>query len=582
MGLGALVDGRGTHFRVWAPLPKRVELLIGERRIPLEPSGDGYWDARVDGVGAGTRYAYLLDGERRRPDPASRSQPEGVHADSEVIDPRAFAWQHDRPRRPLAEWVIYELHVGTFTREGSFDAAARELDRLVDLGVNAVELMPVNTFPGRRNWGYDGVGWYAPQASYGGPEGLRRLVDAAHARSLAVIADVVYNHLGPEGNYLGELGRYFTTRFSTPWGSAIDFAEPAVRAHVIENARMFAEEYRVDALRLDAVHAIFDDSPRHIVAELCDEIDLVIIAESDLGDVKVISEPSDGWGCHAQWSDDLHHALHAALTAERHGYYADFGSVEAVARAVRDGFVHTGEFSPYRKRAFGTPSQHLPGERFVVCSQNHDQVGNRGLGERLHQLVPGGAHAAAATVLLAPAVPLLFMGEEHADPAPFLYFTDHGDPELVRAVREGRKREFAMAGDVPDPQDPQTFERSRVDPARGRPALRRFYQQLLRLRRERPALRALDKSRTDARAHGSILTIRRFSDEDDVLAAISLGAGGKVGLPAPRRGRWLPLLDAGDFEGPTGVRVERRDRALEITLPPLGVIVFSTDEKEVS
>jgi maltooligosyltrehalose trehalohydrolase len=561
--MGALVDDGGTSFRVWAPRPRRVELLVGDRHVAMREAGGGWLEARVEGVGAGARYCYLLDGERRRPDPASRAQPDGVHEASEVVDARRFPWRHAAPSRPMGEWVIYELHVGTFTPEGTFDGVTRELPRLAELGVNAVELMPVGAFPGRRNWGYDGVAWYAPQASYGGPDGLRRLVDAAHGLGLAVIADVVYNHLGPEGNYLAEFGPYFTERHHTPWGAAIDFSQPAVRAHVLANARMFADEYRVDALRLDAVHAIFDDSERHIVAELARQ--QLVIAESDLGDVKVLED----WGCHAQWADDLHHALHAALTGERSGYYADYGSVELVARAVTQGFALTGEFSRWRGRSFGMPAKHLGAERFVVCSQNHDQVGNRGFGERLAHLRPGCEHAAAAVVLLAPAVPLLFMGEEHSDPAPFLYFTDHGDPGLRQAVREGRRREY---GDAPDPEDAATFQRSRIDPARGRPGVRRFYQALLRLRP-----RVQDRTRCDARAVGEALVVRRWGLPGELVAAISLGSAARLELPAPRFGRWRLRLDSGDFDGPKGLEIKDCDRSQSIFLPALGVAVWSSE-----
>jgi maltooligosyltrehalose trehalohydrolase len=558
--VGALVSEGGTRFRVWAPRPRSVELIANDQKFPMQPAGEGWFEAFV-AVGAGARYCYLVDG-KKRPDPASRSQPDGVHAASEVIDTK-FPWRHENPKRPFCEWVIYELHVGTFTPEGTFDAVARELPRLVDLGVNAVELMPVGAFPGRRNWGYDGVAWYAPQASYGGPGGLRRLVDAAHALNLAVIADVVYNHLGPEGNYLAEFGPYFTERHHTPWGAAVDFSQPAVRAHVLQNARMFREEFRVDALRLDAVHAIYDDSQRHIVAELAREN--LVIAESDLGDITVIEE--SGWNCAAQWADDLHHALHAALTGERHLYYADFGGVEMVARAITDGFALTGDFSRFRQKPFGMPAKHLPAERFVVCSQNHDQVGNRGFGERLAQLRPGCEFAAAATVLLAPVVPLLFMGEEHADPAPFLYFTDHGDPGLQKAVREGRRREY---GDAPDPQDPATFERSRLHPEKGKAGVRRFYQALLKLRP-----RQQDRTCCDARALGDALILRRWSSQGEILAAISLGRGESLPLPAPRHGRWELRLDAADFGGPAGARVSG-DRALSVELPPLGVLVWGS------
>jgi maltooligosyltrehalose trehalohydrolase len=602
MMLGAVYEGGATRFHVWAPRARTVEVELGpgRTRTPMTRGEGGYWEARASGVGPGTRYYYVLDGERRRPDPASRAQPEGVHGPSEVVDPAAFVWHHATVARALEDYVLYELHVGTFTPEGTFDAAAHELDRLVDLGITAVEIMPVAAFPGTRNWGYDGAHWFAVQASYGGPDGLRRFVDACHARGLHVVLDVVYNHLGPEGNYLAEFGPYFTDRHVTPWGPALDYdgehAAP-VRAHVLANARMWVDEYRVDALRLDAVHAIFDDSPRHIVGELCDELRALahrlgrsvhLIAESDLGDVRVIETPAErvqAWGCDAQWSDDLHHALHAALTGERSGYFADFGSLTQLARAITDGFVFTGQPSRYRKKPFGTPSKHLPGERFVVCAQNHDQIGNRARGERLAHLEPGSELAIAAVLLTAPAVPLLFMGEEYSDPAPFLYFTDHGDPQLKRAVSEGRRREFGWANvDVPDPQAPGTFHRSRIDldlGSVGRHAgVRRFHQALLALRKSQQSLRALDKKRSDAvgdDAAGTLL-VRRWSDEDETLVAVSLvKRPTQVIAPAPRYRRWRVVLDAGEarFGGPPGAEVRDVDGALEIKLPPYGVIVCS-------
>ncbi|HZS40529.1 MAG TPA: malto-oligosyltrehalose trehalohydrolase [Polyangia bacterium] len=597
MKLGATVEGHRTRFRVWAPRPRTIELLVVapvEKRVALEPRSGGYFEACVEGVGAGARYFYLLDGERRRPDPASRAQPDGVHAASEVIDAAPFPWRHAPPARALAEQVIYELHVGTFTRAGTFAAAAAEFPRLAELGVTTVELMPVASFPGARNWGYDGVDWFAPQASYGGPDELRRLVDAAHGCGLAVLIDVVYNHFGPEGNYLGEFGPYFTARHATPWGDALDFAAQPVRAHVLENARLWAEEYRADGLRLDAVHAIFDDSPVPIVAAVARELHActpprVAIAESDLGDVRVI-EPrgGDGWGCDAQWADDLHHALHAAVTGERAHYYADFGAVSDVARAVENGFVYTGQPSKFRGRPFGTPARHLPGERFVVCAQNHDQIGNRARGERLAALRPGAEHAVAAIYLLAPSVPMIFMGEEHADPAPFLYFTDHQDRALARAVSDGRRREFEWAGlradEVPDPQEPSTFERSRIDLGlgeRGRHAgVRRFYRALLALKRERASLRVLDRARVEARADdaAALLMMRRWSDGDETLVAANLGrAIARATAPAPRRQPWRLLLDGGaaEFGGARGVEISG-GAAPELVLPPLGVAILGS------
>ena len=591
MTIGASFDSTGTKFRVWAPRPRRVQLeIVGyPEPLPLTATGDGYFEASVANLPAGARYRYLLDdGEqiRARPDPASRAQPDGVHAASAVVDPSSFVWRHPRRPRPMRELVIYELHVGTFTRGGTFDDAAAALDRLVDLGVTAVEIMPVATFSGARNWGYDGVDWFAPHPAYGGPDGLRRLVDACHARGLSFLLDVVYNHFGPEGNYVAEYGPYFTARHKTPWGDAIDYAAAPVRQFILDNVQMWLDEYRVDGLRLDAVHAIVDDSPRHIVADiaaLAHTRGALCVAESDLGDIEVIREPPAGWGCDAQWSDDFHHALHAVVTGERKGYYADFGAVAQLATAAREGFVYQGQHSRYRGRAFGTPSAALPGERFVICAQNHDQVGNRAVGERLGRLAPGCEHAVAATYLLAPAVPLIFMGEEHADPAPFLYFTDHQDPALAQAVRDGRRREFPSwdAGDVPDPQAPETHARSIVDAPpdeRGRHAgLRRFYRALLALRRGRAELRALDRSRclTIVDEAGGGLAIIRQGDEGDTAVAVSLrGQPVRLALPPPGRGAWRVALDAGapEHAGPAGARLDGDT----VLLPAWGALVLTS------
>ena len=577
--IGATVEGERTHFRVWAPKPRSIELeLIAPRaeRVPLNPVGDGWLEASVEGVGAGARYCYVVDGERRRPDPAARALPDGVHGAAEVVDARAFAWKHPRRPRRTRDLVLYELHVGTFTQAGTFDAAAGELDRLVDLGVTAVEILPVASFPGARNWGYDGVGWFAPQRSYGGPDGLRRLVDACHGRGLSFILDVVYNHFGPEGNYVAEYGPYFTSKYATPWGDAIDYeGAPAVRSFVLDNARMWLDEYRVDGLRLDAVHAIHDASPRHIVADvaaLAHDLDRVIIAESDLGDVTVIKAAPDGWGCDAQWSDDFHHALHAVVTGERSGYYEDFGSVAQLATAVRDGFVYQGQPSPHRGRPFGTPSRDLAGDRFVVCAQNHDQIGNRAAGERLAQLKPGCEWSVAATVLLAPSVPLLFMGEEHADPAPFQYFTDHQDAALAQAVRDGRRREFASsfadAGEVPDPQAPETRARSVVTLALGdggrHAEVRRWYRALITLRREHPEI--VDKA-SCATVLDELAGGLAMIHGDRIAVAVAL-RDRPVRLHLPRR--FQPALDAADFGGPSGATVDGN----EITLPPYGALIL--------
>src|SRR5712691_11863094 len=390
--LGASVLEDTATFGVWAPRCRSVDVAIeGRHPQPMRPDADGVFTATLGDLAPGTRYKYRLDGERYRPDPVSRWQPEGVHGASAVVDPRRFLWtdQDFRGHAP-SDLVIYELHVGTFTAAGTFEAIVQHLPALADLGVTAVQLMPVAEFPGSRNWGYDGVHLYAPQSTYGGPRGLRRLVDACHAAGLSVFIDVVYNHLGPEGNYLAEYGPYFTDRYQTPWGPAVNFdgeGSPGVRRYFIDNALYWVTEYHVDALRLDAIHGIFDAGPTHILQELTEAVHaqakalgrtVLVIAESDLNDNRVITDVSaGGWGLDAQWSDDFHKSLHTLLTGEQNGYYQDFGDLSDLATAITQGFVYQGQRSLFRERPHGTPSRHLSGERFVVYGQNHDQVGNR-------------------------------------------------------------------------------------------------------------------------------------------------------------------------------------------------------------
>lgn len=562
------VPGGGTEFLVWAPGREKVEVRVHgspERRIVLDRRHGGYWGGRDDGVPPGALYTLLLDGEVERPDPASRLQPQGVHGPSQVVGDD-FPWTaRGWTGMELGALVFYELHVGTFTPEGTFDAAISRLGELADLGVTALELMPVAAFPGGRNWGYDGVFPFAVQASYGGPEGLKRLVDACHRQGLAVFLDVVYNHLGPEGNYLADFGPYFTDRYRTPWGRAINFDGPEsdpVRAYFLQNALQWLEEYRFDGLRLDAIHAIVDTGARPFLQELAEGVGalearlgrrLHLVAESDRNDPRFVRRREQGGiGLGAEWCDDFHHALHALLTGEREGYYVDFGGADHLAKAYREGFVYSGQYSRYRRRRHGAPSADLPGERFVAFAQNHDQVGNRMQGERLAALVPFEAlKVTAAAVLLSPYLPLLFMGEEYGEQAPFLYFVSHADPELVRAVREGRKAEFAPFGwaqEPPDPQAEETFARSRLRwelglEGRGL-ALREFHRECLRLRRELPALQCLDKAGLKAAAleGRSALWVHRGRGEEAVLLGLNFETV-PVALTAPG-GPWKLLLDS--------------------------------------
>ncbi len=454
----------GVEFLLWAPRLPTVTLLLDGKKKILTPIEDGYHHTFVAGARAGQRYAFDLGDARGRPDPATWLQPEGVHGPSEIVDPRAFSIR-EGPGRAVRDEIIYELHVGTFTGRGDLIGASERLGELADLGITAIELMPLSSFPGRRNWGYDGVAPGSVQASYGGPQALAAFVDVAHALGISVVIDLVLNHLGPEGNYVSEFGPYFTRDVQTPWGDALDYGNVAVRRWAIDHADRFFRSYRVDAIRLDAVHAITDRSPRHLVAELAERGR--IIAESDLNDpLVVLPRTESGWGCDAQWSDDFHHALHALLTGERQGYYADFGRLEDLATAMSRGFVYVGQQSVFRGSPHGKNPASVPPHRFLVFAQNHDQVGNRAKGDRLSTLLPLEAQkAVAATVLLSGNTPMLFMGEEWGATTPFLYFTDHGDPVLACAVTEGRRREFekfAWGDGVPDPQSPETFEKSKV------------------------------------------------------------------------------------------------------------------------
>lgn len=502
------------EIRLWAPRATRADAHLDDAHPdgaihPLTPVADGRW---VIELPAGTRYRLSVDGGDPLPDPRSGRQPEGIHGVSEVFDPAAFTWSDaDWAYPEVLGGVFYELHAGTFTPGGTLDAAIERLPQLVELGVDVVEVMPVQPFPGERGWGYDGVSLYAVHEAYGGPEALQRFVDAAHGLGLAVCLDVVYNHFGPAGNYVGAFAPYYTDRHDTPWGAAInldDTHSEGVRSFIVDAACRWLRDFHVDALRLDAVHALVDDSERHLLAELSDAVAALerglgqrrtLIAESDLNQVAMIRPTAEGGlGMDAQWADDVHHALHAWLTGETFGYYVDFGSVEVLAKALTGVFVHDGEFSTFRGEPWGAPvPDDVDRRRFVAFTQNHDQVGNRGLGDRPDERLPAGAVAGgAALLLLGPFTPLLFQGQEWGTRRPFRFFTDH-EPELGRLVTEGRMREFAQHGwdeiygpgaDIPDPQDPDTLAASTLDWAErdepGHAVLLAWHRDLIRLRRE--------------------------------------------------------------------------------------------------
>ncbi|GAB4212051.1 MAG: malto-oligosyltrehalose trehalohydrolase [Roseiflexaceae bacterium] len=633
--IGAVPQGDGTRFRVWAAAAQRVEVVIygGSQAVgthALTPEPGGYFSAHIAGARPGDRYAYRLDGDDPRPDPASRYQPEGVHGPSQVVDPAAYAWGDAGWKGiPLEDAVIYELHTGTFTPRGTFDAVIERLDHLVELGVTAIEIMPVADFPGDRNWGYDGVCLWAPARAYGGPEGLRRLVDAAHARGLAVLLDVVYNHLGPDGNYLRLFSPdYFTDHHKTPWGDALNFdapGSPAVRAFFIANALHWAREYHLDGLRLDATHAIKDDSDPHILAEIAAAIrtalpperHFLLIAEDERNEPMLVrprQEPgtearglrlearetnapegenselrtqnsklnTQTYGLDAVWADDFHHQVRVALAGDHEGYYADYrGTAEDLAATLRQGWFYTGQVSQFSGHPRGNPPGDLPPPRFVHCIQNHDQVGNRALGDRLNHGIELDAYRlASALLLLSPYTPLLWMGQEWAASTPFLFFTDH-NPELGRLVTQGRRAEFAgftsFSGEqVPDPQERTTFEQSklrwqeRTQPPHAGVLL--LYRELLALRRQRAALLARGRDGFAVAAlgqHGLALRRDGASPEDALLLVASLRGPLRVELAdlplaAAAEPHWVHLLDTEDprYGGRGAARLEGSTLAL--------------------
>ncbi|MFP4121374.1 MAG: malto-oligosyltrehalose trehalohydrolase [Coleofasciculus sp.] len=602
MKIGSNYLGNGQcEFRVWAPFRDSVAVHIlspQDQVIPLQKDESGYWQETVK-ADPGTLYVYQLDGSLERPDPASHYQPEGVHGSSQVVD-HQFDWTDNSWQGiPLKDLIIYELHVGTFTPEGTFASIIPRLSYLQDLGITAIEIMPVAQFPGSRNWGYDGVYVYGVQESYGGPAGLKKLVDACHQAGIAVILDVVYNHLGPEGNYLWAYGPYFTDQYRTPWGNAVNFDgaySNEVRNFFIRNALYWLDKYHIDALRVDAVHAIYDMSAQPFLQELGDAVanfnrttpvQRYVIAESDLNDVRVIKPREEGgFGHDAQWCDDFHHILHTLLTGELSGYYADFGKIEQLAVALREGYIYSGQYSSFRKRNHGNSAADRPAEQFVVCIQNHDQIGNRLIGDRLSTLVDfQGLKLAAATVLLSPYIPMLFMGEEYGEDAPFQYFVSHSDPDLIEGVRTGRAEEFKAFGwdNAPDPQGTKVFEQSKLQWEKidqdKYAVLRRWYKQLIQLRKETPALATLDRQNLNVSSLSpeKVIVIHRTAGDSQAIGLINFANDAVTVSPQIPPTNFSKVIDSADKEwmGEGSHLPQQLQAGQSLTLAPLSFALYA-------
>ncbi len=566
--IGVNFDSRGNALiKVWAPVAENMEIDLPGRgeRLQLNRGNYGYWTLETDKVKPGDVYRFIINGSKKLPDPASLYQPEGVHGYSQAIGVDTMKWTDSRWKNiPLDEYLIYELHVGTYTAEGDFSGVIKKLGYLLSLGVTAIEIMPVAQFPDSRNWGYDGVYPFAVHNTYGGPEALQQLVNACHDKGLCVILDVVYNHLGPEGNYLAEYGPYFTGKYHTPWGDAINFDDAwcdNVRQYFIENVLMWFRDFHIDALRLDAVHAIKDFSGRHILTEMKEHVNALmeitdrthyLIIECDLNDSKYINAiPDGGYGMDAQWIDEFHHALRVAAGNERNGYYADFKGIPHLAKAYTDAYVYNGVYSEHRKKTFGTPADN-PGKQFIVFSQNHDQVGNRMLGERTSALVSFEMQKLlAGAVMVSPYLPLLFMGEEYSEPNPFLYFVSHTDPELVAAVKKGRKAEFAsfhIHGEPPDPQAIETFMRSKLQwelHERGRhKVMLDYYKALIKLRKNNSVLKCLDRTTLKTEYTSQSLTLSRWQGEEEIMCLMNFSKEEiPVEMPAHKK-KWEKIFDS--------------------------------------
>jgi maltooligosyltrehalose trehalohydrolase len=572
IGSNYLGNGR-CEFTVWAPSHEEVSVHIvspSDRLLPMQKDEWGYFKVLAENMEPGTLYFYKIAGETDRPDPASHSQPQDVHGPSEVVAHSKMNWTDtDWSGIPLEEMIIYELHVGTFTPEGTFEAIIPRLPELYEFGINAIELMPIGQFPGNRNWGYDGVFPYAAQNSYGGSEGLKKLVDAAHKQGISIILDVIYNHFGPEGNCMSDYAPYFTASYKTAWGDAVNFDKQysyGVRNYFLQNALYWFEDFHIDALRLDASDHIYDIGVKHFLQELAENVDalskkqgrkLYLTAENDLSDTKIIRPiESGGYGIDAQWNDAFHHCLHTILTGEQAGYYKDYGKCEQLAKAIKEGFVYSGQYSPFRKKFHGNDSSAIPGHQFVVFTQNHDQIGNRMLGDRLTHLVSFEAlKLAAAVLLLSPNVPLIFMGEEYAEDAPFLYFVSHTDSKLVEVVREGRKKDFGdfhIEGEFIDPFSSETFQKCQLkweSRQEGKhKVLLELYQHLIQLRRTIPALTNLDKQNLEVSAieENKLLFLHRWHQNSEIFCIMSFSDKDVTFKATPPNGNWHKILDSSE------------------------------------
>lgn len=600
LGAATVAPGR-VLFRAWAPNVSKMQVKVlpeagGSRVYEMERDEKGYHSVAAEPVFPGDRYYYVLDGKQERPDPLSRFQPDGVHGPSQVVNPEAFAWTDLNWKGiPHADLILYEAHVGAFTPQGTFQAAVEKLPYLKELGVTCLEIMPVAQFPGRRNWGYDGTYLFAVQNSYGGPEDFKHLVNEAHRLGIAVALDVVYNHLGPEGNYFSEFAPLFSSKYLTPWGSGLNFDGPqsdAVRDIFIGNALYWICEYHIDVLRMDATDWILDTSPRHLLAELAERVrreaqnlgrNVSLIVENDGNNTQLVrSAQQCGYGMDAQWSDDFHHSLHAVLTREKHGYYQDFGSLASLAKAIESTFVYQGQYSPYRKRRHGTDASKIPGEKFVICAQNHDQIGNRAAGDRLASALSFEEQKISAVLLmLSPYLPLLFMGQEYGEKNPFQYFVDHGDAGLIAAVREGRKKEFPhlQGNQIPDPEAESTFDHSKLDWSRLTEArhsqILKLYRDLIELKRSEFSLNAAHKNicKTAFDENEKWLKIEYRQDGNRSLAVLVSFSSQPQNVPLSPQASLTPLLDTED-PAYGGSKKQIRQNAAYFPLAPKSAVAL--------